>query len=219
MNRILIAVNVLLAAAVIFLFYKVYEHPAAGVATEEVKEKPKTEQPAAPVEEKPVAQVGNAPTGKIAYVDIDRLNEESLEIIDLIAESKKRKNSIESSVESLSQQYQKKVEEFQMSQKAGIATENELRNKAREIENIEKEAQNKQVQMDNLSMDISDKNAQFQKHVKNVLVKWNEGRYDFVLSYSEAVPSLLLGNATMEVTNEVIALLNKEYKERKSAKK
>jgi outer membrane protein len=218
MNRILIAVNVLLAAAVIFLFYKVYEQPSADVPKEDAKEEPKTEQVAA-VAEKPVVQAGNAPTGKIAYVDIDRLNEESLEIIDLIAESKRRKNSIESSVESLSQQYQRKVEEFQMSQKAGIATETELRNKAREIENIEKEAQNKQVQMDNLSMDISDKNAQFQKHVKDVLVKWNEGRYDFILSYSEAVPSLLLGNSTMEVTNEVITLLNKEYKERKATKK
>jgi len=217
MNKILIAVNVLLIAAVVFLFYKMYDHQPSATPAEEPKEQEVTQKAA--TAEKQVTQVGNTPTGKIAYVDIDRLNEESLEIIDLIAESKKRKNNIEASVESLSMQYQKKVEEFQMSQKARIATESDLRNKAHEIETIEKEAQNKQLMMDNLSMDISEKNAQFQKHVKNVLVKWNNGRYDYVLSYSEAVPSLLLGNTTLEVTSEVIELLNKEYKERKATKK
>src|SRR5687767_12154387 len=116
MNRILIAVNVLLVAAVAFLFFRVWklETPAKPeepeAATEEVK----------PVEEKRTSEPGRAPTGKIAFVNIDRLNEESLEIVDLIAESRRRKNSIESSVEALSSEYQKKVEEFQMSQKAGI---------------------------------------------------------------------------------------------------
>jgi outer membrane protein len=215
MNRILIAVNAVLLLAVAFLFYKVFSVPVVTGQKEPVKEEQAV--PAVP-QEKPVKQLGNAPTGKIAYVDIDRLNEESLEIIDLIADSKRRKNNIEASVESLSMQYQKKVEEFQMSQKAGIATENDLRAKASEIEKIEREAQNKQVQMDNLSMDISEKNERFQKHVKSVLVKWNEGRYDFILSYSDAVPSLLLGNTALEVTDEVIGLLNKEYKERKSKK-
>lgn len=214
MNRILIALNALLVAAVIFLFIKVY----SGPATEEIK-MPEPIQTQPDVKEEPkaksVEQVGNAPTGKIAYVDIDRLNEESLEIKDLVAESKRRKNNIESSMESLSQQYQRKVEEFQMSQKAGIATENDLRAKAKEIENLERDAQNKQMQMDDLSMDINDKNMKFQQNVKTFLVKWNNGRYDYILSYSDAVPSLLLGNTSLEITNEVIELLNNEYKQKK----
>jgi outer membrane protein len=213
MNKIIIGLNVLLIACVAFLFYKVYSNPTTdnpqALAEEDTKkiEKPKV-----------VETVGNTPTGKIAYVNIDRLNEESLEIGDLVTESKRRKNSIEASVENLSIQYQKKVEEFQNSQKAGIAPESELRAKAKEIEAIEKEAQNKQIQMDNLSMDINDKNIAFQKNVKDFLVKWNNGRYDYILSYSEAVPSMLLGNGTLEITDEVITELNKEYKERKGKK-
>jgi outer membrane protein len=200
--------------AIGFLFYKVYsEHP--GAIKPEKSEA--TETVTAP--DKPVEPVASTPTGKIAYVNIDRLNEESLEIGDLVTESKKRKNNIEASVENLSLQYQKKVEEFQTSQKAGIAPESELRAKAREIEAIEKEAQNKQIQMDNLSIDINEKNMNFQKNVKDFLVKWNHGRFDFILSYSDAVPSMLLGNATLEITNEVISELNKEYKQRKSANK
>jgi outer membrane protein len=213
MTKILIAVNSLLLLAVCFLFYKVYSDDDKITGTAVVKTEPEKE-----VKARPVEMPGNAPTGKIAYINIDRLNEESLEIGDLVTESKRRKNSIEASVESLSIQYQKKVEEFQTSQKAGIAPESELRAKAREIEAIEKEAQNKQLQMDNLSMDINEKNMNFQKNVKDFLVKWNNGRYDYILSYSDAVPSMLLGNGTLEITNEIIEELNKEYKQRKSKK-
>ena len=72
--------------------------------------------------------------------------------------------------------------------------------------------------MDNLSMEINDKNLAFQKNVKDFLIRWNQGRYDFILSYSEAVPSMLLGNSTLEVTNEIITELNKQYKENKKKK-
>lgn len=221
MNKILIAVNVLLLAAVVFLFVKVYQPAQAEVspevATEEVPDK-KTDMPADTSSVKTPVQAGNAPTGRIAYVNIDRLNEESLEIIDLIAETTRRKNNIEASMEALNQQYQKKVEDFQMSQKAGIATENDMRMKAREIETIEREAQNKQLQMDNLTMDISEKNMKFQDRVRAFLQKWNAGRYDYILSFSEAAPYLLLGNSALEVTNEVITELNTEYKTRKGKK-
>lgn len=215
MNKILIGVNAILVIAVAFLFYKISNNAAPQ------EEAAKTNEEVASVKTevlKRVDPVATPVTGKIAFVDIDRLNEESLEIGDLVAETKRRKSNIEASVESLSIRYQKKVEEFQVSQKAGIAPQSELEAKAREIQAIEQEAQNKQLQMDNLSMDINDKNIQFQKNVKNFLIKWNEGRYDYILSYSEAVPSMLLGNTTLEITEEVIKELNKEYSQRKSKK-
>ena len=122
-------------------------------------------------------------------------------------------------MEGLQQRYQQKVEEFQRSQRAGIAPESELRAKAKEIEDIEREAANKQVQMDNLTMDISDKNSAFQQKVREFLTRWNGGRFDFILSYSEAIPSVLLANSALEVTDEVIAKLNEEYKTRKNKSK
>jgi len=214
MNKILIGINALLIIAVAFLFYK-----TNGSA--EVSDSPKTEKVEKPVAEepaKPTQQVATAPTGKFAYINIDRLNEESLEISDLVTETKRRKNNIEANMEHLSLQYEKKVQEFQMSQKAGIASQADLEAKAREIQSLEQEAQNKQIQMDNLSMDINEKNVNFQKRVKDFLLKWNDGRYDFILSYSDAVPSMLLGNKSLEVTDEVIKQINDEYKARKGRK-
>jgi outer membrane protein len=217
MNKIIIGVNVFLIAAIGFLFYKVSTINSLNVdktTTEEINNSGLKNSTAAKI----TTPVGNVPTGKIAFVNIDVLNEKSLEVIDLIAESKRKKTNIEASVENLSMQYQKKVEEFQMSQKAGIAPQSELEAKAREIQAIEKEAQNKQIQMDNLSVDIGEKNASFQNNVKEFLIKWNNGKYDFILSYSDAIPSMLLGNATLDITDTILNQLNEDYKKRKSKK-
>ncbi len=214
MNRLVIGLNVVLTLAVVFLFYKVYVPNKSNEV-----EASKSEESGKKAETKVKTQMpSNAPTGKIVFVNIDRLNEESAEINDLVKESTQRKNAIESSIANLSNLYQKKVEEYQTSAKAGIAPASEMQNKEREIMSLQKEAENKQMQMDNLSLDLNDKNAAFQKTVRDFLIKWNQGRYDYVISYSEAVPTMLLGNASLEITDEVIAALNAEYKIRKSKK-
>lgn len=214
MNKILIGVNALLIIAVGYLFFTINNIGTKTEPTKEVEQETKpTTKPIVSVE-----QVGNIPTGKVAYINIDKLNDESLEINDIANESKRRLNALESSLESLSMKYQKKVEEYQISAKAGIAPASEMQNKEKEIASIEKEAQDKQLQRENLTMDISDKNAAFQKTVKDFLIKWNKGRYDFIFSYSETVPTLLLGNTSLEITDEVIKLLNEEYKLRKTKK-
>lgn len=209
MNKILIGVNATLVIAVAFLFFKL--NSKQDVVKQDIIES-NIDQSAKSA--KPAEKKGTTPTGKIAYVNIDRLNEESLEIADLVAESKRRKAAIEASVENLNMQYQKKVSEYQTSAKAGIAPPAEMQAKEKEIIGIEKEAQNKQLQMENLSLDINDKNASFQKNVRDFLSNWNAGRFDYILSYSEAVPSMLLGNTSLEITNEIITELNNEYKKR-----
>ena len=55
-------------------------------------------------------------------------------------------------------------------------------------------------------------NAKFQKNVRDFLVQWNNGKFDYILSYSESVPSMLLGNKTLEITDVVIKEINNEYK-------
>jgi outer membrane protein len=215
MNRILIGLNVALLAAVCYLFYKVSTLSPSAENTQKAEDE-KTPEAKAPVS---IEQKGSTPTGKIAFVNIDKLNEESAEIEDLVNESKKRKMSIEASMESLNMEYQKKLEEYQTSAKAGIAPASEMEAKAKYIQSLEKQAQNKQLQMDELSNDMNEKNANFQKTVKSYLLKWNNGRYDYILSYSEALPSMLLGNTTFEVTREIIDGINKEYKESKTKKK
>lgn len=211
MNKILIGINAVLIAAVAFLFFKVNSlSPAEKTENETAVSAPSESKEKEPV--KVVASVGTTPTGKIAFVNIDELNEKSIEINDLVNEAKRRKTAIETSIENLKIQYGKKMADYETAAKAGILPAGEMQMKEKEIMAIEKDAQNKQLQMENLSMDINDKNEAFQKNVKNFLNKWNQGRYDYILSYSEGVPTMLYGNTTLEVTKEVVEKLNEEYK-------
>ncbi len=209
MNKFLIGFLALLSSAVIFLFFKISSLQSSKNKNEEngIEKLDSTKK----LLFNDLNHLASKPTGKIAYLNIDRLNEESLEIADLVSETKRRKTNIEASVESLSMQYRKKVEAYQLSAKAGIASQGELKTAENEILALEKEAQNKQLQMDNLSMDINEKNNKFQKNVKDFLLKWNNGKFDFIFSYSESVPSMLLGNKSLEITDFVIKEINTEY--------
>ncbi|MBA3662779.1 MAG: OmpH family outer membrane protein [Bacteroidetes bacterium] len=218
MNKILVGINVVLIAAVAFLFYKINKISPAD--TGKVTEGSSSELKKDSIKPRTVVNSVSTPvTGKIAFVNIDQINEQSSEVNDLIAEAKRTKGNIESSVESLSQKYQTKMEEYQTSAKAGIRSQADMESLAKEIQGIEREAQNKQLQMDNLSMNINEKNAAFQQGLKQFLVKWNNGRYDYILTYSEAIPSMLLGNAALDITKEVIDQVNEEYKSRKTMPK
>lgn len=216
MNKLLLVLNALLIIAVAFLFYKI--NSLSGYKSGDEKTDVNAEIKTDTVKKQiiPVA-IGTPPTGKIAYLNLDVLNESSLEVLDLVKEAKNRKAGIEASLETLSMNYQKKMQEYQVSAKAGIASESEMEGKAREIQALEKDAQNKQLQMDNLTNDIGEKNALFQQTIKSFLVKWNSGKYDYILSYSDAVPTMLVGNATLDITTEVVELINNEYKAKKAS--
>jgi hypothetical protein len=217
MNKILLVLNAVLIAAVAFLFFKVNALSSSKPQAQGQSNDNNSEASSQP-NTKAIVPQGNIPTGKIAFVNIDELNEKSLEINDLITEAKKRRGNFEASLENLNMQYQKKMEEYQISAKAGLTPAIEMQMKEKEILMIEKEAQNKQLQMENLSVDINEKNGAFQKTVRNFLIQWNKGRFDYIFSYSEAIPNMLLGNTNLEITPEIIEQLNNEYKQRKNKK-
>lgn len=222
MNKVLITLNVILVVAVAFLFYKVSSNGKSSAEESDISSEasePKKADSAKPTSTLSTPGTAAPPTGKIAFVNIDIINEESEEVKDLVAEAKRSKTNMEASIERLSREYQQKMEEYQASAKSGIAPESEMMAKQKEIMAIEKEAQNKQIQIDNFTIAINEKNAAFQQGLKNFLVKWNDGRYDYILTYSDAIPTMLLGNSNLDVTKEVIAKVNAEYLAKKDAAK
>lgn len=218
MNKILTGLVIALSIAVAFLFYKVYSGNDTADLSVTGADSTAVSDTTSKVRKAHVEQIATPPTGKIAYIDIDRLYEESSEADDLIAESNRSMSKLEARFESLSREYGAKVEEIQRAQQAGILPDAELEVKAKEIQRVENEAKNVQLMMDNQKMQLEEKSAKYRLKLKEFLVKWNQGRYDFILSYSEAVPSMLLGNSSLEVTDEVIKVLNEEYKTAKTKK-
>jgi Skp family chaperone for outer membrane proteins len=65
--------------------------------------------------------------------------------------------------------------------------------------------------MDNLAAELQEKNEQLQKDMKEFMNRFNNGKYDYILSYSEALPNVLFANPKYDITNEVIKALNEEY--------
>lgn len=214
-TRFLFIYNLVLTALIIWIFILLYS-PRNAEKIEEPSSSLKAEKSELTDDSK--EKKSFAYTGKIAFINIDTLNEKSEFVADLVKKLKVSKTQIEASLESLQQQYQQKVKEYQTSASAGIAPESELAAKAREIQAIEKEAQNKQIQMDNLAMELNEKNEIFQREVKKLIEKEYGSRYDFILSYSDAVPVLLYGNPGCEITREVVELINAEYRNKKSKK-
>lgn len=211
MNKILIAVNVLLVAAVGYLFTQIGRNTSADPNPEGTKEEVK----------KPViVENKNVPvTGKIAFINIDQINEKSLFVMDMVKKLEKTRNSIEASLENLSMRYEEKVKDYQSSASAGIIPESELAAKAKEIQGIERDAQGKRMQMENLGIELNEKNDAFKAEIKTLINDKYSGKFDYVLTYSESVPLIVYGNPSFDITDEVIVQINENYKSKKAVAK
>ncbi|GIV29063.1 MAG: hypothetical protein KatS3mg028_0129 [Bacteroidia bacterium] len=163
-------------------------------------------------------QIQGLPETKIAFVNIDTLNEKYLFIADYVKMMKKRKDALEAQLQSMMANFQQEYESFQQSVQAGIAPQSELEKQKRKLEQQQKDIQNKQLQMDNLALELQEKNEQLQKDIKEFMKRFNNGKYDYILSYSDALPNVLLANPQYDITKEVLDALNKEYLEKKQGK-
>ncbi|MCX7728463.1 MAG: OmpH family outer membrane protein, partial [Bacteroidia bacterium] len=101
-----------------------------------------------------ITSASSLPETKIAYINIDTLNEKYLYISDYVKVMKKRKETLEAQLQSMMATFQQDYENFQQSAQAGIAPQAELEKQKRKLEQQQKEIQNKQLQMDNLALEL-----------------------------------------------------------------
>jgi outer membrane protein len=159
------------------------------------------------------------PDAKIAFVNIDSLNENYLFINDFVKVLKNKRLTLENQLQNLTMKFQQDYEEAQKSAQAGIMPPAELENKKRELEQQQRDIENKQLQMDKLALEMQDKNDELQQNVKAFLVEFNQGKYDYIMAYTNSVPTILLANPQLEITAQVLDALNTEYKNRLQNKK
>ncbi len=216
MKNVLYAIIAALAICVGILFYQVNSlKNGGGAATQTGSDKDKEVK-------KPVI-INSAsdplPNAKIAYINIDTLNEKYLFISDYVKVLKNKRIALESQMQVMSQKFQEDYEAAQQSAQAGLLPPAEMENKKRDLERQQRELENKQIQMDKLAMDMQEKNDQLQRDVKNFLVQNYDGKYDYIMAYTAAVPTILLANPKLEITYQVLDALNTAYTNNKSSKK
>lgn len=213
MKNVLYAVIAVLAICVGILFYQV--NSLKGSSTVETTEGEKKEV------KKPViinSATDPLPNAKIAYINIDTLNENYLFISDYVKVLKNKRITLETQMQAMSQKFQEDYESAQQSAQAGLLPPAEMENKKRDLERQQRELENKQIQMDKLAMDMQEKNEQLQKDVKDFLMENYEGKYDFIMAYTSTVPTILLANPKLEITYQVLDALNAAYLNNKSKK-
>ena len=212
MKNLSLIVNGILAVAVTILFYQVHslKNPNASLdATENADE---TTKPMI------VSSSTNLADAKIAYINTDSINEHYAYIADFTKVLKSKKTIIENQMQTLTAKFQQDYEAFQQSAQAGIASEADLMKQKSNLERQQQEIANKELQMQNLGIELEEKNIELNKNVKDFLLKYNNGKFDYVLSYSDLMPTILLVNPKLDITKDILRGINAEYKTKKSKK-
>lgn len=208
MKNLSLIINGVLAIAVAILFYQVHTlKSGTTVSTDAGTEK---------AEVKPVV-ISNTTLAdsKIAYVNTDSINEHYQYIADFTKVIRAKKASLEGQMQSMTAKFQQEYEAFQQSAQAGVAPQSELQKQQASLERQQQELANKELQMQNLGVELEEKNMELNKNVKDYLSKINNGRFDYILSYSDMMPTILLTNPKLDITAEVLKGINDEYNAKK----
>ena len=208
MKNLSLIINGVLAIAVAILFYQVHSLKN-GTTVSSNDEAEKTDL-------KPVV-VSNTTLAdsKIAYVNTDSINEHYQYIADFTKVIRNKKASLEAQMQSMTAKFQQEYEAFQQSAQAGVAPQSELQKQQASLERQQQELANKELQMQNLGVELEEKNMELNKNVKDYLQKINNGRFDYILSYSDLMPTILLTNPKLDITTEVLKGINEDYNAKK----
>lgn len=164
-----------------------------------------------PAENKAAEAPATAPTGKIAYVNLDTLEVRYEYFKQRKAEFEKKTAAMEGEVEKLAQGLQSEYAAFQKKAQAGTLTQAEGEAGQKKLaamqQNIESRRQSLGAQ---LMKEQETFNKELQQRLDNFLVKYNTNKgYDFILSYVKG-GNILFANKALDITEEVIKGMNAE---------
>ncbi len=208
MKNLSLIINGVLAIAVAILFYQVHTLKNNGTSSENASIK---------TEVKPtvMSTAENLADAKIAYVNMDTLNLHYLKIADYSKDMTRRKAALESQMQSMTAKFQQDYNEFQQSVQTGIAPQGQLEKQKQDLERQQQELANKELQLQNLGIEMEEKTYQLNTDLREFLKKFNNNKFDYILSFSDVSPALLLVKPELDVTTQVLKGLNDDYTSKK----
>jgi outer membrane protein len=207
LSKINLAFNILLLAAVAFLFFK----PSSGV--DSVDKKPAIESDSSEVF---TPEFLNS-NSRVVFVNADSLNEKYEFIAEKYEELEREQLKIESQV----QRKMKAAEEryIELEGQAAYMTPGQLEQAQLELQGLQMEISQFQ---EKLAADFRKKELEtqqtFYKNISQYLKEYNkDGMYDFILTY-QLGGQILLANDSLDITNDVIRGLNAKYRSTQAKK-
>lgn len=210
--KILTITNIVLIIAVVVLFVM---QLGSGKEKNSLN-KEKNEEIQETIEEDNDIQ-SNAMSFKIAYVNSDTVATYYDFSKQMTTKLKASQSSAESKLKSLYSNYESQRKSFEA--EAPIMGQEELQRKAQEIGMLEQSIMQKEQE---LSASLAQKEAEVMTEYvyqtdKFMQVVGKDLGYDYVMSYRVGGP-MLYANPALDITNEVVDLLNAEYKKSKEPK-
>lgn len=157
--------------------------------------------------------VVSAGKGDFVYLHLDRVVTEYDKYNDMMSAIETKAQGIQNDITRRGQLFENEVTTFQNKVSKGLMTrsvaeaqQEELMKKEQEL-NIyvgqkQQEIQDEQIVMTNTIME----------DIKNFVARYNQDKgYSLILTTSEATNTIILGNASIDITDAVIAGLNEEY--------
>ena len=160
--------------------------------------------------------VVSAGKGDFVYLQLDRVVTEYDKYNDMMSAIETKAQGIQNDITRRGQLFENEVTTFQnkvskvskglMTRSVAEAQQEELMKKEQEL-NIyvgqkQQEIQDEQIVMTNTIME----------DIKNFVARYNQDKgYSLILTTSEATNTIILGNASIDITDAVIAGLNEEY--------
>lgn len=151
---------------------------------------------------------------KIAYFDIDSLQEKYEYFKDVSGQMKVKEESLSSQMDALQNSYQKRIKQLQ--EKGPTMTQSEGEAAQREVAQMQQKFQQKQMAMEqDLKKHQMDVMTDMRTKIENYLKEYNKEKgYAFILSYEPGF-MLYYRDSVYDITNDVIRGLNEQYKKEK----
>jgi hypothetical protein len=103
---------------------------------------------------------------------------------------------------------------------AGLRSETELKKEEERLQIKQQDIANKEKQLQALGEEVANTQANMLRSVSKFIEKYNDNKFDYILAYtSNNISSVLFAKSELEITNEIVDGLNKEYAETKATTK
>jgi outer membrane protein len=164
-----------------------------------------------------VASVSNSKDStdfRIAYFDIDSLQQNLKSFKEAEEQIKNKENNIKNQLTELNNRNQRRLQELQA--KAPTMTQEQGEAAQRELAQLTQQFQQRELQLDQelkrLQMDLM---TEVQKNVESYLKKYNQQKgFSFIVAYRPG-EFIYYRDSTLDITNDLVNGLNKEYAPKK----
>lgn len=210
MNKnISLILNVVLIIAVAVLYYLHFscDHKASAVTENGTGDSSAVATP-------PVLLPKEIKASKIVYVNTDILNEKYDYVKELSNVAKTNLQALESAYKKKATEFQTIYSDFQQKASQGLLSENQQKAAQEELGKRKEELDRMEGKQQQLMDQLQQENEKIFKSIMAYIKEYNKNsQYNYVLAYSDKiVGSVLLANDSLDITNEIVAGLNAQYK-------